>query len=38
VEKVVKVKLPLCLAKHHAMKEYEGSGGIASRILNLGTR
>jgi hypothetical protein len=28
----------LCLTKHHAMKKYGGSGGIASRILNLGTR
>jgi hypothetical protein len=36
--KVVKVKLSLCLTKHHAMKTYWGSGGIASRILDLGTR
>jgi hypothetical protein len=28
----VKVKLSLCLAKHHAMKTYWGSGGIAPRI------
>jgi hypothetical protein len=35
----VKVKLPLCfLTEHHAMKAYWGSGGIAPRILNLGTR
>jgi hypothetical protein len=34
----VKVKLSLCLTKHHAMKTYYGSGGIASRILDLGTR
>jgi hypothetical protein len=34
----VKVKLSLCLTKHHAMKTYWVSGGIASRILNLGTR
>jgi hypothetical protein len=29
----VKVKLPPCLTKHHAMKTYWGSGGIAPRIL-----
>jgi hypothetical protein len=29
----VKVKLFLCLTKHHAMKTYWGSGGIAARIL-----
>jgi hypothetical protein len=29
----VKVKLPLCLTKHHAMKAYWVSGGIAPRIL-----
>jgi hypothetical protein len=29
----VKLKLSLCLAKHHAMKAYWGSGGIAPRIL-----
>jgi hypothetical protein len=34
----VKVKLSLCLTKHHAMKTYWGSGGIAPRILGLGTR
>jgi hypothetical protein len=34
----VKVKLPLCLTKHHAMKTYWRSGGIAPRILDLGTR
>jgi hypothetical protein len=33
-----KVKLTLCLTKHHAMKTYWGSGGIAPRILDLGTR
>jgi hypothetical protein len=33
------VKLPFCfLTKHHTMKTYLGSGDIASRILNLGTR
>jgi hypothetical protein len=32
-----KVNLSLCLTKHHAMKTYWGSGGIASRILDLGT-
>jgi hypothetical protein len=31
-----KVNLSLCLTKHHAMKTYWGSGGIAPRILNLG--
>jgi hypothetical protein len=34
----VKVKLSLCLTKHHAMKTYWGNGGIAPRILDLGTR
>jgi hypothetical protein len=29
----VKVKFSLCLTKHHAMKAYWGSGGIAPRIL-----
>jgi hypothetical protein len=33
----VKVK-SLCLTKHHAMKTYSGSGCIAPRILDLGTR
>jgi len=33
-----KVKLSLCLAMNHAMKMYRGSGGIAPRILDLGTR
>jgi hypothetical protein len=33
----VKVKFSLCLTKHHAMKTYWGSGGIAPRI-NIGTR
>jgi len=33
----VKVKLPLCLTKHHARNTY-GSEGIAPRILNLSTR
>jgi hypothetical protein len=31
--KVKKLKLSLCLNKHHAMKAYSGSGGIAPRIL-----
>jgi hypothetical protein len=30
--------LPLCLTKHYAMKTYWGSGGIAPRMLDLGTR
>jgi hypothetical protein len=34
----VKVSLSLCLTKHDAMKVYWGSGGIAARILKLGTR
>jgi len=34
----VKVKLSLCLTKHHAMKTYWVSGGIAPGILRLGTR
>jgi hypothetical protein len=29
----VKVKLSLCLTKHHAMKTYWGSGDIALHIL-----
>jgi hypothetical protein len=29
----IKVKLSLFLTKHHAMKEYWGSGGIAPLIL-----
>jgi hypothetical protein len=37
-KKVKKVKFSLCLTKHHAMKAYCGSGGIAPRILDLGTR
>jgi hypothetical protein len=36
--KSLKVKLSLCLIKHHAMKTYWGSRGIAPRILDLGTR
>jgi hypothetical protein len=31
------VKLSLYLNKYHAMKTYWGSGGIAPRILDLGT-
>jgi hypothetical protein len=34
----VKVKLSLCLTKHHAMKTYWTSGGIAPSILDFGTR
>jgi hypothetical protein len=34
----VKVKLSLCLTKHHAMKMYWGSGNIAPRILDVGAR
>jgi len=29
---------PLCLTKYHAMETHWGRGGIAPRILNLGTR
>jgi hypothetical protein len=32
----LKVKLSLCLTKHHAMKACWWSGGIAPRILKLG--
>jgi len=28
----------LCFNKHYAMKSYWGSGGIAPRILDLGTK
>jgi len=34
----VKVKLSLSLIKYHAMNTYWGSGGIAPRILDFGTR
>jgi hypothetical protein len=34
----VKVKVSLCLTKHHAMKTYWVSGGVAPRILDLGIR
>jgi hypothetical protein len=33
-----KVKLSLCLTKHHAMKTYWGSGSIAPCIPDLGTK
>jgi hypothetical protein len=33
----VQVKLSLCLAKHHAMNTYWGSGGIAPCIINICT-
>jgi hypothetical protein len=33
-----KVKLFLCLIKHHTIKKFWGSGGIAPRILDLGAR
>jgi hypothetical protein len=32
-----KVKLSLCLTNHHVMKSYWGIGGVAPRILDLGT-
>jgi hypothetical protein len=31
-------RFPVLLTEHHAMKAYWGSGGVASRILDLGTR
>jgi hypothetical protein len=34
----LKVKLSPCLIKHHAVKVYWESGGIAPRIVDLGTR
>jgi hypothetical protein len=34
----IKVKVSLCLTKHLAMKPHWGSGGIAPRNLDLGTR
>jgi hypothetical protein len=34
----IKVNLSLFLTKQHSMKTYCGSGGIASRILEVGTR
>jgi len=33
VDNTYKVKLSLCLTKHHAMKTYWGSGDIAPGIL-----
>jgi hypothetical protein len=36
--KYKKVKLSLCLTKHHVMKMYWGSGGTAPCILDLGMR
>jgi len=33
-----KVNLSLCITKHHAIKAIWRSGGIAPRILHLGTR
>jgi len=37
---MIKVKLSLCflLAEHQAMKAYRGNGGIAPRLLDLGTK
>jgi hypothetical protein len=34
----IKVKLSLCLTKHHTINTYWGSGGRASHILDLSTR
>jgi hypothetical protein len=34
----VKIKLSLCLTKHHAIKTYWESGSTASHILDLNTR
>jgi hypothetical protein len=36
--RTIKVKVSLCLNEQHAMKTYWGSGGIAPRLLDLGTR
>jgi hypothetical protein len=36
--KFFKSKFSVCLIKRHAMKTYWGSGGIAPRIIHLGTR
>jgi hypothetical protein len=33
-----KVKISLCLTKYHAMEGYWSRGGIAPRILDLGSR
>jgi hypothetical protein len=38
LELMIKVNLFLCATKHHAMKTYWASGGIAPRILYLGVR
>jgi hypothetical protein len=38
MQKKKKVKLSLYLTKHHAIRAYWGSEGIAPRILDLGTR
>jgi len=35
---IVKVKLSLCLTKHHDIKTYRGNGGIAPSIPDLGIR
>jgi hypothetical protein len=32
------MKVYPCLIKHHAIKTYCGSGGIAARVLNFSTR
>jgi hypothetical protein len=34
----IKVKLSLCLTKHHAIETYGGSGRTVPHILNLGDR
>jgi hypothetical protein len=38
VHDIGKVKLPLCLTEHHAVKAYGRGRGIAPRILILSTR
>jgi hypothetical protein len=38
IKETIKLKLSLCLTKHHAMKTCWGSGGIVPGILDLGTR
>jgi hypothetical protein len=34
----IMIKFSFCLMKHNAMETYWGSGGIAPRISNFGTR
>jgi hypothetical protein len=36
--KVKRKRCPCTLTEHHAMKAYWGSGGMTTRIVDLGTR